>query len=124
MWLGPQRDTQKTAEVLLLSILHPICSSVAVQISFDTSSSSRALYCSNISYMKGRKILGDLKYLIYIYPYINKTYFTFMTYLSYIFLRLQNIPLERKKNITSPLQLFGIFVCYFEDIPSFLRLAW
>ena len=73
MWSGPQRDSQKTAEVLLLSILHPICSSVAVQISLDTSS-SRALYCSNISYMKGRKILGDLKYLIYIYPYINKTY--------------------------------------------------
>ena len=71
MWFGPQRDSQKTAEVLLLSILHPICSSVAVQISLDT---SRALYCSNISYMKGRKILGDLKYLIYIYPYINKTY--------------------------------------------------
>ena len=36
MWLGPQRDSQKTAEVLLLSILHPICSSVAVQISLNT----------------------------------------------------------------------------------------
>ena len=36
MWLGPQRDSQKTAEVLLLAILHPICGSVAVQISLNT----------------------------------------------------------------------------------------